>query len=75
MRQLEAALPPGVQVASNSTQAGGPHALSPAAEVDNENVEKRSASMLLGCAAYHVQRSRRPDPELGVPSRSIKRML
>ena len=56
-RQLASALPPGVQVASNATLAAGTRAQSPAAELDNETIEKRSASMLLGYAAQSAQQS------------------
>ena len=47
-RQLTAALPAGIQLASNATQAAGAHVQDPDAELSDETIEKRSASMLLG---------------------------
>ena len=44
MRQLASALPPGAQVASNATLGAGAHAQGPAAQLDNESIEKRSAT-------------------------------
>jgi hypothetical protein len=47
-RQLTAALPAGVQLAVNATQAAGAQVQGPDAELSDEAIEKRSASMLLG---------------------------
>ena len=54
-RQLEAALPAGTKVGSNATLAAGSgqlavgvHVQNASAELDEEVIDKRSASMLLG---------------------------
>ena len=49
--QLVAALPAGLQLASNATAAGAvpAQALGPSSEAGDEIIDKRGASMLLGC--------------------------
>ncbi len=46
-RQLTAALPAGAQLANNASQAIGTHVQGPVADLSDEMIEKRSASMLL----------------------------
>ena len=51
--QLAAALPAGVQLASNATAAGAmpAQAQGPSSEARDDIVDKRGASMLLGCVS------------------------